>query len=429
MKHVFFNFLLFLFTSTVAQEGQTITLTVAGQGKTIDEARQRALRSAIEQAFGTFISSKTEILNDNLVKDEIVSVANGNIQKFNVVSELRQSNGDYVSSLKATVSISKLTSFCKANGISIDFNGELFAQNMALKELYENSEIKAWKNIETVIYQLFKKSFVYKIHASNPIQHGTKYLIGLDINIELNDNFESAIKLIREFCNSVSLDKNGVSEYTNAGKGTYPIRFPDKTISNFMYEQIGYNIKKDIIYLRSKEVANSILSIPWKVAELAIYNFKIKNGFDEFNLNEFDYRNNKYDENRSQIKVYGGGSIDKKNYGKSSVGYVIDGASGELYQLLGIQYKGSSSKFEGDISKNSVLKIKWPYGGKYIGSGLYGDDNFNIFPIQNPIETNENTLKIFNFVSSGLFLKLHIDDIRDLNSIKQMKEFTIIPLE
>jgi hypothetical protein len=45
------------------------------------------LRSAIEQAFGAFISSKTEILNDNLVKDEIVSVSNGNIQKFEVLSE------------------------------------------------------------------------------------------------------------------------------------------------------------------------------------------------------------------------------------------------------------------------------------------------------------------------------------------------------
>ena len=54
---------------------KTVTLVVSGQGKTQDEAKQNALRSAIEQAFGMFISSKTEILNDNLVKDEIVSVS------------------------------------------------------------------------------------------------------------------------------------------------------------------------------------------------------------------------------------------------------------------------------------------------------------------------------------------------------------------
>ena len=65
-----------------AQEDNSATLTVSGQGKTQDEAKQNALRSAIEQAFGAFISSNTEILNDELVKDEIVSVSNGNIQKL-----------------------------------------------------------------------------------------------------------------------------------------------------------------------------------------------------------------------------------------------------------------------------------------------------------------------------------------------------------
>ena len=54
-----------------AQENKTITLTVSGTGKNLEEAKNNALRSAIEQAFGAFISSKTEILNDNLVKDEI----------------------------------------------------------------------------------------------------------------------------------------------------------------------------------------------------------------------------------------------------------------------------------------------------------------------------------------------------------------------
>ena len=47
-----------------AQDDKTVTLTVSGTGKTLEEAKKNALRSAIEQAFGAFISSKTEILND-----------------------------------------------------------------------------------------------------------------------------------------------------------------------------------------------------------------------------------------------------------------------------------------------------------------------------------------------------------------------------
>jgi hypothetical protein len=85
MKHFIIVFLFALNFNALAQDAdKTVTLVVSGSGKTQDEAKQNALRSAIEQAFGTFISSKTEILNDSLVKDEIVSVANGNIQKFEI---------------------------------------------------------------------------------------------------------------------------------------------------------------------------------------------------------------------------------------------------------------------------------------------------------------------------------------------------------
>ena len=85
MKQLILIIAIALNFSSYAQEDKTVTLTVNGQGTTLEEARQSALRSAIEQAFGVFISSNTEILNDELIKDEIVSVSNGNIQKFEII--------------------------------------------------------------------------------------------------------------------------------------------------------------------------------------------------------------------------------------------------------------------------------------------------------------------------------------------------------
>jgi len=122
-----------------AQEDKTVSLTVSGTGKTIEEAKTNALRSAIEQAFGAYISSKTEILNDNLVKDEIVSVANGNIQKFEIVSQVEIPNNGYAMTLNATVSISKLTSFAQSKGVSIEIKGGLFAANIIQQELNERA--------------------------------------------------------------------------------------------------------------------------------------------------------------------------------------------------------------------------------------------------------------------------------------------------
>lgn len=130
MKQLILIMSLALSINAYAQDDKTVTLVVSGQGKTQDEAKQNALRSAIEQAFGTFISSKTEILNDNLVKDEIVSVANGNIQKFEIISEVQIPSGGYATSLKATVSVTKLTSFVESKGVVVEFKGSILAANV-----------------------------------------------------------------------------------------------------------------------------------------------------------------------------------------------------------------------------------------------------------------------------------------------------------
>ena len=64
MKSKIAFLLLFLgvlnFQLLMAQEERMVSLTVSGQGKTLEEAKHSALRNAIEQAFGAFISSKTE---------------------------------------------------------------------------------------------------------------------------------------------------------------------------------------------------------------------------------------------------------------------------------------------------------------------------------------------------------------------------------
>ncbi|MDO4827529.1 MAG: hypothetical protein Q4B16_08290, partial [Bacteroidia bacterium] len=69
-----------------AQQPNEVTLVVTGEGSTKEDATDNALRSAIEQAFGVFVSANTEILNDELVKDEIATVSSGNIRTFQELS-------------------------------------------------------------------------------------------------------------------------------------------------------------------------------------------------------------------------------------------------------------------------------------------------------------------------------------------------------
>lgn len=82
-----------LFAATTFAQVDEVTLTVLGTGCTEEEATNIALRSAVEQSFGAFVSANTTILNDRLVKDEIVSLSKGNIKNYDKLSVSSLPNG------------------------------------------------------------------------------------------------------------------------------------------------------------------------------------------------------------------------------------------------------------------------------------------------------------------------------------------------
>ncbi|MBQ1281361.1 MAG: hypothetical protein IIY16_03855, partial [Oscillospiraceae bacterium] len=112
-------------------------------GATKEEATANALRSAIEQAFGTFVSANTQILNDDIVKDEIATISSGNIQEYSELGCITLPNGHKSVSLSATVSIGNLVSYAKSKGSSAEFAGSVFAMNMKMRKLNAENEKKA----------------------------------------------------------------------------------------------------------------------------------------------------------------------------------------------------------------------------------------------------------------------------------------------
>ena len=84
---------LFVGNNVYAQNQNDVTLIVSADGDSKEEATKVALRSAIEQAYGTFVSANTTILNDELVQDEIVTVASGNIKDYKEITCKQMPNG------------------------------------------------------------------------------------------------------------------------------------------------------------------------------------------------------------------------------------------------------------------------------------------------------------------------------------------------
>ena len=128
------------------QDDKIVTLIINGQGKTPDEAKQSALLNAIEKAFGTFISTRTELLGDSLVKNEIISVTNGNIKNFDLISETLVPNIGYQTTLKVTLSVSKLLSFVESKSGVINLNSGAFSYNVKKEDFYTKNETDVIKN-------------------------------------------------------------------------------------------------------------------------------------------------------------------------------------------------------------------------------------------------------------------------------------------
>lgn len=227
------------------KDSNAVTLIVSADAKTKDEATKIALRSAIEQAYGTFVSANTTILNDELAKDEIVTISSGNIKEYKEIASEQMPNGNMYVTLQATVSISKLVSYAQSKGAETEFAGSTFGMNMKMKELNKKNEEIALKNLVEQVVALYPSAFSYKLLVDEPKQvksgnyiwnisknlsdiglQGTYkdyYASKLIIGIEPNQQMENINTLILSTLNSLALSKDERNEYENLNIEAFPI--------------------------------------------------------------------------------------------------------------------------------------------------------------------------------------------------------------
>ena len=139
--------LIYVGMSISAQSVDDVTLVVSGDGTTKEEATHVALRSAVEQAYGVFVSANTEIMNDELVKDEIATVTSGNVKSYKELNCISLPNGNQMVTLEAVVSTKKLAAYAQSKGASCEFAGATFGANLRLLKLNQENTKKAFENL------------------------------------------------------------------------------------------------------------------------------------------------------------------------------------------------------------------------------------------------------------------------------------------
>jgi len=249
MKYIYIFTLLITTLVTFSQDEKTVTLVTSGTGTTMEQATQNALRSAIEQAFGAFISSNTKILNDQIVKDEIVSISNGNIRKYDLISKIQISDHKYAITVKAIVSVSKLTSFCESKGVVTEFKGSLFSFNINQQKINEANELEAITNIIEVTEMILDEAFFGSINAGEPfLQEGELYNIPLEIKLSANENVNVALEYFVTNIRALAMSQNEILNYQKLKKTVFELIIvsADKKINGIIkYEtKVSYQGEK-----------------------------------------------------------------------------------------------------------------------------------------------------------------------------------------
>lgn len=246
--------LLFCFCICVinAYTQNEVSLVVSADGATKTQAIDNALRSAIEQTYGTFVSANTEILNDELVKDEIVTVSSGNIQKYNEVASVVLPNGNTSITLSVTVSISKLVSYAQSKGSECEFAGATFGANQRLYQFNKKNEQIA---IQNMIKQLeaLRPIYDYELVLGDPhiVPNSNDRLteFHVHINVKSNDKTKQFISIITKTLNSLAMTEDQVKSMKDAGFQV--VEFcSDKIMNPKSNQGFCYDIKtKDTYYL------------------------------------------------------------------------------------------------------------------------------------------------------------------------------------
>ncbi len=232
-----------------AQSNDEVTLVVSADGATKEEATKVALRSAIEQAYGTFVSANTTILNDKMVKDEIVTISNGNIKNYKEISSFVLPNGKQSVTLQTTVCISKLISYAQSKGASTEFAGATFMMNIKMKELNKKNEKEALNNLLHQISILITDSYDKSLEIATPKQDEKgNYIMDMRLKFLGNNRFLTVRDLLFYTLIGLNLDEKEVEEYKtmNLNCIRYDIRIETKN------HDIGYD--HCWVYLRNDKM-------------------------------------------------------------------------------------------------------------------------------------------------------------------------------
>lgn len=269
-------------------------LVVSSEGATKEEATHLALLSAIEQAFGTFVSANTTIINTETIKEEITTVEFGNIKEYKEINVTQLENGRYHVTLMATVSIGNLVNYAKSEGSSCELAGDMntFAYKVKLYKANKKAAEKALDNLINQLYEMGPYLFDYEVEVGDPTVSNPDApedspisgKIGASVYMYRTKIFSDFMLLLANTVSAISYGKNMCQYYLNMGIKSNHITLYDKYEDEVWkrgYIAGGYTlIDLDKLMIALNDIFSKAFS-----------NFVIEWDIEKFNIKEYDKKN------------------------------------------------------------------------------------------------------------------------------------------
>jgi hypothetical protein len=162
---------------------QVYYIVVAGDGRTVTEARNNGFRLAVESALGSVISSETEVVNGRIVRDEIISYAAGFVERFELVETTTTANG-YTVAMKVWIRRSALANrLLNRSEQSGQVNG---AQASVQIQTLGQERATGDRLLQTVLNDFPKRAFDIELKPTEVLhQNRTAYM---EVNFQLGWN-------------------------------------------------------------------------------------------------------------------------------------------------------------------------------------------------------------------------------------------------
>ena len=262
--------------SVSAQE--TVKLTVSGQGATKEEATANALRSAIEQAYGVFVSANTQILNDEVVKEKIATIASGNIKEYKELGCGTMPNGQQFVSLSAIISIGNLISYAKSKGSSVEFTCGIFGMNLKMRQINKYNENVAIVHLVEQLKTI--SSDMFRVEIDNlgiPVKTDwNNYFIDFRLKYYTTSAYKQFNELLFNSLQSISLNANEVKEYKESGGPLYALRYTTNgDVLSFSEMKTDGDYNASAYYFRNNIVGEILDSIYKIILDAQMSNWQI----------------------------------------------------------------------------------------------------------------------------------------------------------